>query len=71
VGECEHESITQLSNVVAETYWQRTSDGTYEVATVAAPVALSRVLQEQTESWTCDECGASIAVGGDGRLETV
>jgi hypothetical protein len=70
MAECEHTMITQLSNVVAETYWQRTSDGTYEPASAAGPVALSRVLEEQTEAWTCDACGAAIAVGGDGRLES-
>jgi hypothetical protein len=45
---CEHESITHLSNVVAETYWQRTTSGTYELATAGSAVALSRVLEEQT-----------------------
>jgi hypothetical protein len=69
--ECKHRSITQLSNVVAETYWQRTSDGTYEPATEASPVALSRVLEEQTDSWTCDECGDAVVIGADGRLEPV
>jgi hypothetical protein len=68
---CEHPSITQRSTVWAETFWLRQSGGTYEPATAGSAVALSRVLEEQTESWTCDECGASVSVGGDGRLEAV
>jgi hypothetical protein len=71
MSHCEHETITQLSNVVAETYWMRTATGVYELATAAQPVALSRVLAEDTASWTCDSCGTALAVDPDGRLQVL
>jgi hypothetical protein len=57
---CTHERLSQISNVVAETFWIRQADGSYEPEPVG-PICLTRIVEEQTESFTCEDCGEPIS----------
>jgi hypothetical protein len=58
--ECEHERLKQVSTVVAETFWNRQPSGSYEPEP-AGPICLSRIVEEQTESFTCEDCGEPVS----------
>lgn len=42
------------------TIWLRSSSGTYE----PQQLPCSKVIDEETESWVCAECGAPVSPGG-------
>lgn len=57
---CTHEELLQYSTIHAMTIWLRSSSGTYE----PQQLPCSKVIDEETESWVCAECGAPVSPGG-------
>lgn len=52
---CLHLQLTQVSTLLAETTWTRQGNGTY-----SPDEAITKVLDEETEWFECDDCGARI-----------
>lgn len=60
-SDCSHENLVQLSTIYARTSWTRQDDGSY----TPDEVPCSKVLEEETTEWRCNDCGVEGTLEDD------
>jgi len=61
---CTHETLIQTSKLYVRWYWSREADGSYD-----PDDTYSKVLDEETIDFECADCGMSVSLDGDCKLE--
>lgn len=58
---CQHENVTETTQLTVRWGWTRQDDGHYE----PDPTYDKALHEQQIDGWECDECGAAVNLNDD------